>query len=30
MRICDGVGSLLQLCGLLAKFSIVRETAKAM
>ncbi|KAG7015622.1 Replication factor C subunit 2 [Cucurbita argyrosperma subsp. argyrosperma] len=29
MRICDGVGSYLQLCGLLAKLSIVRETAKA-
>lgn len=29
MRICDGVGSYLQLCGLLAKFSVVRETAKA-
>ncbi|TYG77377.1 hypothetical protein ES288_D03G189800v1 [Gossypium darwinii] len=29
MRICDGVGSYLQLCGLLAKFSQVRETAKA-
>lgn len=30
MRICDGVGSLLQLSGLLAKLSLVRETAKAM
>ena len=29
MRICDGVGSYLQLCGLLAKLSIARETAKA-
>ncbi|KAL6005616.1 Subunit of heteropentameric Replication factor C (RF-C) [Asimina triloba] len=29
MRICDGVGSLLQLCGLLAKLSLVRDTAKA-
>ncbi|OIT22696.1 replication factor c subunit 2 [Nicotiana attenuata] len=29
MRICDGVGSYLQLCGLLAKFALVRETAKA-
>ncbi|PPR91609.1 hypothetical protein GOBAR_AA29083 [Gossypium barbadense] len=29
MRICDGVGSYLQLCGLLAKFSRVCETAKA-
>ncbi|KAA3455494.1 replication factor C subunit 2 [Gossypium australe] len=29
MRICDGVGSYLQLCGLLAKFSQVRKTAKA-
>lgn len=29
MRICDGVGSYLQLCGLLAKLSLVRETAKA-
>ncbi|GFY97351.1 replication factor C 2 [Actinidia rufa] len=29
MRICDGVGSYLQLCGLLAKLAVVRETAKA-
>ncbi|KAL8145791.1 hypothetical protein AgCh_003805 [Apium graveolens] len=29
MRICDGVGSYLQLCGLLAKFALVRDTAKA-
>ncbi|CAM8883780.1 unnamed protein product [Rhodiola kirilowii] len=29
MRICDGVGSFLQLCGLLAKLSLARETAKA-
>ncbi|KAL3499396.1 hypothetical protein ACH5RR_038489 [Cinchona calisaya] len=29
MRICDGVGSYLQLCGLLAKLAMVRETAKA-
>ncbi|PKI65314.1 hypothetical protein CRG98_014278 [Punica granatum] len=29
MRICDGVGSYLQLCGLLAKLALVRETAKA-
>ncbi|CAN4077784.1 unnamed protein product [Withania somnifera] len=29
MRICDGVGSYLQMCGLLAKLSLVRETAKA-
>lgn len=29
MRICDGVGSYLQLCGLLAKLFLVRETAKA-
>jgi len=29
MRICDGVGSFLQLSGLLAKFALVRETAKA-
>uniref|UniRef100_A0A0D6QRT8 AAA+ ATPase domain-containing protein n=1 Tax=Araucaria cunninghamii TaxID=56994 RepID=A0A0D6QRT8_ARACU len=29
MRISDGVGSLLQLSGLLAKFCIVRDTAKA-
>eukprot|EP01018_Ginkgo_biloba_P012607 Gb_10902 [translate_table: standard] len=29
MRISDGVGSLLQLSGLLAKLSIVRDTAKA-
>ncbi|CAH8357705.1 unnamed protein product [Eruca vesicaria subsp. sativa] len=29
MRICDGVGSYLQLCGLLAKLAGVRETAKA-
>ncbi|PKU70619.1 hypothetical protein MA16_Dca008736 [Dendrobium catenatum] len=29
MRICDGVGSLLQLSGLLAKLALVRETAKA-
>ncbi|KAK6935337.1 ATPase, AAA-type, core [Dillenia turbinata] len=29
MRICDGVGSYLQLCGLLAKLSVARETAKA-
>lgn len=29
MRICDGVGSLLQLSGLLAKLSLVREAAKA-
>ncbi|KAK1305150.1 hypothetical protein QJS10_CPB11g00738 [Acorus calamus] len=29
MRICDGVGSFLQLCGLLAKLAQVRETAKA-
>ena len=28
MRICDGVGSLLQLSGLLAKLALVRETAK--
>lgn len=28
MRICDGVGSYLQMCGLLAKFAIVRDTAK--
>ncbi|TQE12635.1 hypothetical protein C1H46_001847 [Malus baccata] len=28
MRICDGVGSYLQMCGLLAKLSLVRETAK--
>lgn len=24
MRICDGVGSYLQLCGLLAKLALVR------
>ncbi|KAM6541428.1 hypothetical protein CsatB_005875 [Cannabis sativa] len=29
MRICDGVGSYLQLCGLLAKLSMARETARA-
>lgn len=29
MRISDGVGSLLQLSGLLAKLSIVRDTSKA-
>ncbi|CAN6285853.1 unnamed protein product [Urochloa humidicola] len=29
MRICDGVGSFLQLSGLLAKFALVRETAIA-
>ncbi|CAN1184313.1 Replication factor C subunit 2 [Linum perenne] len=29
MRICDGVGSYLQLCGLLAKLALVRDTAKA-
>ncbi|KAF2569663.1 hypothetical protein F2Q68_00025810 [Brassica cretica] len=29
MRICDGVGSYLQLCGLLAKLAVVRETDKA-
>ncbi|KAK3434428.1 replication factor C subunit 2 [Eucalyptus grandis] len=29
MRICDGVGSYLQLCGLLAKLAVVRQTAKA-
>ncbi|CAI9093968.1 OLC1v1029592C1 [Oldenlandia corymbosa var. corymbosa] len=29
MRILDGVGSYLQLCGLLAKYSVVRQTAKA-
>ena len=29
MRICDGVGSYLQLCGLLAKLSLVCDTAKA-
>lgn len=29
MRICDGVGSYLQLCGLLAKYAIVRDTARA-
>uniref|UniRef100_A0A7N0TUY5 Replication factor C C-terminal domain-containing protein n=1 Tax=Kalanchoe fedtschenkoi TaxID=63787 RepID=A0A7N0TUY5_KALFE len=29
MRICDGVGSFLQLCGLLAKLSLAWETAKA-
>nr|GMD82382.1 replication factor C subunit 2 [Ipomoea batatas] len=29
MRICDGVGSYLQLCGLLAKLALARETAKA-
>ncbi|KAF5734833.1 replication factor C subunit 2 [Tripterygium wilfordii] len=29
MRICEGVGSYLQLCGLLAKLAVVRETAKA-
>eukprot|EP00252_Welwitschia_mirabilis_P017934 TRINITY_DN4002_c0_g1_i1.p1 TRINITY_DN4002_c0_g1~~TRINITY_DN4002_c0_g1_i1.p1 ORF type:complete len:210 (-),score=36.64 TRINITY_DN4002_c0_g1_i1:130-759(-) len=29
MRISDGVGSLLQLSGLLAKLSLVRDTAKA-
>ncbi|KAA8522359.1 hypothetical protein F0562_013280 [Nyssa sinensis] len=29
MRICDGVGSYLQLCGLLAKLALVRGTAKA-
>lgn len=28
MRICDGVGSYLQMCGLLAKLSLVRDTAK--
>jgi replication factor C subunit 2/4 len=28
MRICDGVGSFLQLSGLLAKYGLVRETAK--
>ncbi|WZZ51572.1 hypothetical protein YC2023_051679 [Brassica napus] len=28
MRICDGVGSYLQLCGLLAKLAVVRETDK--
>ncbi|EPS62707.1 hypothetical protein M569_12082, partial [Genlisea aurea] len=27
MRVCDGVGSYLQMCGLLAKFSLARETA---
>ncbi|GAA0174241.1 DNA-directed DNA polymerase [Lithospermum erythrorhizon] len=29
MRICDGVGSYLQMCGLLAKLVVARETAKA-
>lgn len=29
MRICDGVGSFLQLSGLLAKFALARETSKA-
>uniref|UniRef100_A0A0A9DIV1 Replication factor C C-terminal domain-containing protein n=1 Tax=Arundo donax TaxID=35708 RepID=A0A0A9DIV1_ARUDO len=29
MRICDGVGSFLQLSGHLAKYALVRETAKA-
>ncbi|KAL9271591.1 Replication factor C subunit 4-like protein [Drosera capensis] len=29
MRICDGVGSFLQLSGLLAKLSLVTKTAKA-
>ncbi|KAM7259928.1 hypothetical protein ACFE04_015669 [Oxalis oulophora] len=29
MRICDGVGSYLQMCGLLAKLALVRDTAKA-
>ncbi|KAF9685795.1 hypothetical protein SADUNF_Sadunf03G0091200 [Salix dunnii] len=29
MRICDGVGSYLQLCGLLAKFALARDTARA-
>ncbi|URD99921.1 Replication factor C subunit [Musa troglodytarum] len=29
MRICDGVGSFLQLSGLLAKLAMARETAKA-
>ncbi|XP_076897629.1 replication factor C subunit 2-like [Bidens hawaiensis] len=29
MRICDGVGSYLQLCGLLSKFSLACLTAKA-
>lgn len=29
MRICDGVGSFLQLSGLLAKLSLVRDTAEA-
>jgi len=29
MRICDGVGSYLQLCGLLAKLALVRDTARA-
>ncbi|KAJ3680133.1 hypothetical protein LUZ60_016411 [Juncus effusus] len=29
MRICDGVGSYLQLSGLLAKFSLVTQTVKA-
>ncbi|XP_047070060.1 replication factor C subunit 4-like [Lolium rigidum] len=29
MRICDGVGSFLQLSGLLAKYALARETAKA-
>ncbi|KAF3322468.1 replication factor C subunit 4-like protein [Carex littledalei] len=29
MRICDGVGSYLQLSGLLAKFALVTQTVKA-
>uniref|UniRef100_A0A0A8YZP6 Pco108913 n=1 Tax=Arundo donax TaxID=35708 RepID=A0A0A8YZP6_ARUDO len=29
MRICDGVGSFLQLSGLLAEFALMREGAKA-
>ncbi|XP_042010563.1 replication factor C subunit 2 isoform X2 [Salvia splendens] len=29
MRICDGVGSYLQMSGLLAKLALARETAKA-
>ncbi|KAJ9147876.1 hypothetical protein P3X46_029992 [Hevea brasiliensis] len=29
MRICDGVGTYLQLCGLLAKLALVGDTAKA-
>lgn len=30
MRICDGVGSLLQLSGLLAKLAVAQQTAKAL